>query len=253
VHPKLADEKYISRPPARVRRLRQRSAARQVLEEKLGVDYDEIDSARSTRAEVLKLVWEDTQYDWRSARMDAFIDHITKRLKQTDGKVLVFDESHRALIVASNALSANDIEHYFIHGDIGYAHRKQWLDAFKDPTSGHRVLLMTIKCGGTGLNGLTVADTVYFLTMTLSPWDKAQAKARAVRVGNQRPVLVVQFYTNHSIERRVLSIQAETTMKADNMLDQSKVTRRQLDKLSSWDSLGRFEKKVRHHQSYVAQ
>ncbi|KAH4481888.1 hypothetical protein HBH89_246290 [Parastagonospora nodorum] len=217
----------------------------QLLQEALGASQDvQIEDIRLTKSQVVASLRADTKHDWQSARMVVFIRDIKKRLKRSKGKVLVFDESQMVLEVVSNALHANWINHLFIHGSISQADRLAYRDTFKDPESTPRVLLMTSKCGGTGLNGLTVANKCYFITRMLSPAERAQCKARIVRNGNDFNCEVIDFFTNDSIERRTDIITDEKDGKAVRMLDPNKVSAKKRDELCTWDTFERFQKKI---------
>jgi SNF2 family DNA or RNA helicase len=243
VSPVLADPKYVSRPAKSNRK--HHSAAKSLLHEELGIDDEEMMEHRLPKNEALAQIKSDTKHAWHSARMSAFTRDLKKRL-ETPGKVLVFDESRRVLIVVSNALTEMGIGHYMIHGDVRMSDRTEHLDAFKDPNTGHRVMLMTIRCGGLGLNGLTVANKCYFMTKTNSPFNEAQAMARAVRVGQENNVKVIKFYTHNSIERRTHVIQKEKITKAINTLDPNRVSERKLSQLRRWNTVERFKAKVKH-------
>ena len=127
---------------------------------------------RPSRTKAIQMLEDDTKEKWQSSRMNVFNKHIKKGLSTTPGKALVFDESHRVLVVVSNALKANHMPHYLINGDVKDPERTKILNAFKDPDSRHRIMLMTSKCGGTGLSGLTVADRVYNMTKFQSPAEE---------------------------------------------------------------------------------
>jgi superfamily II DNA or RNA helicase len=72
--------------------------------------------------------------------------------------------------------------------------------------AGCRVLLASLKAGGTGLN-LTAADHVYLLDPWWNPAVEAQAADRAHRIGRERPVFVHRLIARDTVEERVLSLQ----------------------------------------------
>src|SRR5262245_66054317 len=79
--------------------------------------------------------------------------------------------------------------------------RKEALERFKgDPDC--RVFLST-DAGGVGLN-LQAADTVVNLELPWNPAVLEQRIARVHRMGQERPVRVVNFVTRGTIEERVL-------------------------------------------------
>src|SRR5262249_61047200 len=88
-----------------------------------------------------------------------------------------------------------------LHGGLSGPDRKAVLERFRsDPTC--RVFLST-DAGGTGLN-LQTADTVVNLELPWNPAVLEQRIARVHRMGQNRPVRVVNFVTRGTIEEKVL-------------------------------------------------
>ena len=72
-----------------------------------------------------------------------------------------------------------------------------------DPT--RRVLVASLRAGGTGLN-LTAASVVFHFDRWWNPAVEAQAEDRAHRIGQTRPVQVFSYLTPDSIEQRIAEI-----------------------------------------------
>lgn len=64
---------------------------------------------------------------------------------------------------------------------------------------------MTIRAASESLT-LTRAATVLFVDRDWVPARNEQAEARAHRIGQTRPVMVLRFVADHPIDRRVASI-----------------------------------------------
>jgi SNF2 family DNA or RNA helicase len=71
---------------------------------------------------------------------------------------------------------------------------------------GPPVLLISLKAGGTGLN-LTAADHVFLLDPWWNPAVEDQAKDRAHRIGQERPVMVYRMVAKDTVEERILGLQ----------------------------------------------
>jgi SNF2 family DNA or RNA helicase len=71
---------------------------------------------------------------------------------------------------------------------------------------GPPVLLISLKAGGTGLN-LTAADHVFLLDPWWNPAVEDQAKDRAHRIGQERPVMVYRMVAKDTVEERILALQ----------------------------------------------
>ena len=89
----------------------------------------------------------------------------------------------------------------FLHGGVPVAKRAEMVDAFQnDP--GDRVLIVSLKAGGTGLN-LTAASAVVHYDLWWNPAVENQATDRAYRIGQNRDVLVFRFLCAGTFEERI--------------------------------------------------
>lgn len=79
---------------------------------------------------------------------------------------------------------------------------------------GPEVMLLSLKAGGVGLN-LTAADHVFMLDPWWNPAVEEQAKDRAHRIGQTRPVLVQRLVSVGTIEERILALQEQKRLLAD--------------------------------------
>ena len=89
----------------------------------------------------------------------------------------------------------------FLHGGVSVARRAQMVDDFQtNPDT--RVLIVSLKAGGTGLN-LTAASVVIHYDLWWNPAVESQASDRAWRIGQQRDVVVYRFVTEGTFEERI--------------------------------------------------
>ena len=93
------------------------------------------------------------------------------------------------------------IEAPFLHGGVSRKNRDQMVEDFQAKRS-HRLLLLSLKAGGTGLN-LTAASQVIHYDLWWNPAVEAQATDRAFRIGQQRNVQVHRFITSATFEERI--------------------------------------------------
>src|SRR6185436_15590370 len=91
--------------------------------------------------------------------------------------------------------------HAVLHGEIPGPERRKLLERFRDDPA-CRVFLST-DAGGIGLN-LQAADTVINLELPWNPAVLEQRIARVHRMGQHRPVQVINLVTRGTIEERVL-------------------------------------------------
>ncbi|MDB5313645.1 MAG: rapA 2 [Gemmataceae bacterium] len=123
------------------------------------------------------------------------------RSEEPPHKVVVFSQWETMVFEAARVLDKLGIGYAVLHGGLPGKDRKEVLEKFKtDPTC--QVFLST-DAGGTGLN-LQNADTVVNLELPWNPAVLEQRIARVHRMGQSRPVRVINFVTRGTIEERVL-------------------------------------------------
>ncbi len=116
-------------------------------------------------------------------------------------KAVVFSQWETMILETAKVLDSLGIGYAVLHGSLTGKERKEALAQFaKDDAC--RVFLST-DAGGTGLN-LQVADTVVNLELPWNPAVLEQRIARVHRMGQKRPVRVINFVTRGTIEERVL-------------------------------------------------
>ncbi len=89
----------------------------------------------------------------------------------------------------------------WLHGGVPRAKREDMVKRFEDP-DGPRVLLISLKAGGTGLN-LTAAAHVIHIDRWWNPAVEDQATDRAYRIGQRRNVFVHKLVSSGTVEERI--------------------------------------------------
>jgi superfamily II DNA or RNA helicase len=108
---------------------------------------------------------------------------------------------HRKLIdLAAKRFDKRKIPYSLIVGGMSDYERHTAIEQFKNGT--HQVALLTIEAGGTGLDGLQVADTLFCLQRSWSMINNVQMDGRVHRIGSEVHdfVHIVEFVTDNSIE-----------------------------------------------------
>ena len=85
-------------------------------------------------------------------------------------------------------LHTDELEQHFRHGEVD-------------------IFLISLKAGGVGLN-LPEADTVIHYDPWWNPAVELQATDRAHRIGQTQPVFVYKLIIEHSVEEKMLELQA---------------------------------------------
>jgi SNF2 family DNA or RNA helicase len=135
-----------------------------------------------------------------SPKLDEFAEVIEDLMSSGEHKAVVFSQWETMLNKAAEVLDDLGVGYAMLHGGLQGKDRRAVLEQFKQ--EGCRVFLST-DAGGVGLN-LQLADTVINLELPWNPAVLEQRIARVHRMGQKRPVRVVNFVTRDSIEERVL-------------------------------------------------
>ena len=135
-----------------------------------------------------------------SPKLDEFAEVIDDLMSSGDHKAVVFSQWETMLHKAAEVLDRLEVGYALLHGGMQGKERRAVLDRFRQ--EGCRVFLST-DAGGVGLN-LQAADTVINLELPWNPAVLEQRIARVHRMGQSRPVRVVNFITRGTIEERVL-------------------------------------------------
>ena len=88
-------------------------------------------------------------------------------------------------------------------GSTVAARRNLNVKLFNDKSSAHKVMLISTRAGGLGLN-LTAATNVIFLDSDWNPQVDIQAEARAHRIGQTKPVTIYKLCTQGTVEEQML-------------------------------------------------
>lgn len=124
------------------------------------------------------------------------------RCRDADRKVLVFTQFREMGERLQNWIEAATGERPdFLHGGVNLKERSAMVDRFQTDRS-VRVLIVSLKAGGTGLN-LTAASAVVHYDLWWNPAVENQATDRAYRIGQRRDVLVYRFVTAGTFEEKI--------------------------------------------------
>ncbi|CAN1797385.1 DNA repair protein RAD5B [Linum perenne] len=122
-------------------------------------------------------------------------------------KSIVFSQWTTFLDLLEIALKEKKIEFLRFDGKLSQKNREKVLKEFNE-TSHKRVLLMSLRAGGVGLN-LTAASNVFIMDPWWNPAVEEQAIMRIHRIGQKRTVKVRRFIVSDTVEERLLQVQAK--------------------------------------------
>lgn len=132
-----------------------------------------------------------------SPKIDELVDLLDGEL--AGKQVVVCAEFRRLIELASSRLTKLGISHGLITGNVIEFERRRVLEEFQ--AGRLRVLLFTIKAGGTGLT-MTAADTLVRLQRSDSMIDNRQADDRVHRIGSERhsSVHIIDIVARDTVE-----------------------------------------------------
>lgn len=110
------------------------------------------------------------------------LDALEELIDDIDGSLVVAAESRQLIELAAKRLEKKKISYGLITGNVPQFLREKALNDFQNKKI--KVLLFTIKAGGTGLT-MTAADTMIFLQRSWSMVDNLQAEDRVHRIGSE--------------------------------------------------------------------
>lgn len=163
----------------------------------------------------------------QSAKVEALLRHLHEtKLQSPLTKSVVFSQFTEFLDIIERELAAQrGFRVLRFDGTMSQAERAKVLAKFKqpdDPQSSQKpmVMLISLKAGGVGLN-LVSASQVFLMDPWWSWAIESQAIDRIHRLGQLRPVRVVRFIIDGSVEERILKIQDRKKFLASSTIGMS--------------------------------
>ncbi|MGA2080916.1 MAG: DEAD/DEAH box helicase [Holophaga sp.] len=141
-------------------------------------------------------------YKGRSGKLERLTEMLEEVLESGE-KALVFTQfkemGDRLQIHFKDVLG---FEPPFLHGGSTREQRDEMVRSFQEDADGSRVLLLSLKAGGVGLN-LTAATHVFHFDRWWNPAVEDQATDRTYRIGQTRNVQVHKLITMGTLEEKI--------------------------------------------------
>jgi DNA repair protein RAD5 len=146
-----------------------------------------------------------------STKLDALVQNL-RQLRDQDPhfRAVVFSQFTSFLSLISVALDRERLSWYRFDGSMDLKKRNAAISEFKQNERKPKVLIVSLKAGGVGLN-LTSANHVFMMDCWWNAATENQAIDRVHRIGQEKTVYVKHFIVDHTIEGRILQIQKRKT------------------------------------------
>jgi DNA excision repair protein ERCC-6 len=136
-----------------------------------------------------------------SAKLQLTKDLLQKVMIPNGHKVLLFSQGKQMLNIIEKCIKECKISYVRMDGDTPIDQRQPMIDRFNEDPGIH-VFLMTTRTGGLGTN-LTGADRIIIFDPDWNPSTDLQARERAWRLGQVRPVKIYRLMTEGTIEEKI--------------------------------------------------
>jgi len=146
-----------------------------------------------------------------STKLEALVKNL-RRLRDQDPcfRAVVFSQFTSFLDLIEVVLQREHFDQYRFDGSMDIKKRHAAISEFKSPSRKPRVLIVSLKAGGVGLN-LTAANHVFMMDCWWNAATENQAIDRVHRIGQDKTVYVKHFIVSNTIEGRILQIQKRKT------------------------------------------
>jgi hypothetical protein len=138
----------------------------------------------------------------RSGKLDRLLEMLEQVLAAQD-RALIFTqyrEMGERLVRSLSRLQGKAVP--FLHGGVSRAARDEMVRRFQEEPRASRLLVISLKAGGTGLN-LTAATEVFHFDRWWNPAVEDQASDRAYRIGQLRNVQVYKLLCAGTVEEKI--------------------------------------------------
>jgi len=159
------------------------------------------------------LLDQDTDHGVKADELAALFDDL---LAEPQAKAVVFSQWRRTHDIVIRRLEARGLGYVSFHGGVPSDKRPALVERFRDDPA-CRVFLST-DAGSTGLN-LQHASTLVNMDLPWNPAILEQRIARIHRLGQKRPVQVINFVSKGTIEEGMLSVLAFKRSLSAGILD----------------------------------
>lgn len=144
----------------------------------------------------------------KSSKISALFSELLKVSEESDNrnKSVIVSQWVSMLDVVAYHLKQNNIGYHTISGSTKVEDRQKFAEDFNFNDNGVKVMLLSLKAGGVGLN-LIGANHLFLLDLHWNPALEMQACDRIHRVGQKKDVVIHKFICKRTIEEKINELQ----------------------------------------------
>lgn len=150
--------------------------------------------------------------NWKRSGKMIVLDRVLDAWKKAQNRVLLFSQTRTMLDILEAFVQARGYTYQRMDGMTPVGSRMDLIDKFNLDESVF-IFLLTTRVGGLGIN-LTGADRVILYDPDWNPSTDLQARERAWRVGQKKPVTVYRLVTSGTIEEKIYHRQVRSVLMA---------------------------------------
>jgi SWI/SNF-related matrix-associated actin-dependent regulator 1 of chromatin subfamily A len=132
-------------------------------------------------------------------KAEKVVEFMLDRLEETNEKIVVFAHHKDVIQTISSRLKEEGYDNSVYVGEMSDEQRQKALDDFQTK---HRVIIISMHAGGTGIN-LQFANYVVFAELDWSPSQLQQAEDRCHRIGQKNNVTVYYLFAKNTIDEDI--------------------------------------------------
>ncbi|KAI4317988.1 hypothetical protein L6164_025804 [Bauhinia variegata] len=173
----------------------------------------------------------DVEKEWKESAKISKLFQCLESIKRSGSgeKSIVFSQWSSFFDLLEIPLKKEKIGYLRFDGKLSQKQRERVLKEFSETTE-KRVLLMSLKAGGVGLN-LTAASNVFLMDPWWNPAVEEQAIMRIHRIGQKRTVRVRRFIVKDTVEERMQQVQAKKQRMISGALTDEEVRSARIEEL----------------------
>ena len=151
-----------------------------------------------------------------SSKLSAILQFV-QNIPESD-KIIIFSQYASMLDLIEWGLEKAEIKTAKLLGSMPLVMRRSMLRIFRQESSGVRIMLISLRAGGEGLN-LQIANHILLVDPWWNPAVELQAIQRAHRIGQTKSVSATRFICRDTIEERMIELQEKKMLVFEGTVD----------------------------------